>query len=497
MVPEPTRSPSPSGRAAVRLLRHPVLQFLVVAGLTLAAIAWFTSDLAGRKAEEQVRSNARETTRLLAKDVIEPAIRGTGDTLQNGIETGRRPLQDAVKPLVRDSNIARVAVWKSNGEARFYRGNPDFESLGDAEREAVRRASPGVVRKREDVDRKRGDGDTSARYEPQLGNDLTIGPGESKVLAAAEEGRRLVRAEQADPGSAVNREIAIFGGQSSENLLRTYTWIQDDVGNVLLFEVYYSNDTLASRSAELSSSFRWIGIGGLAFLVVIVTPMLFALTRRLTRAARERERLLQSALDASDRERRRIARDLHDGVVQDLAGTAFTVSAVARDRTLPPHAGDTLTGAAGSIRVSLRSLRSLLAEIHPPDLDAVGLPAALDDLTAPAQAAGVRATVNVTGVEDSSPQTTAVVWRVAQEAVRNTLRHAEASSLSIDVRREGDRVVLDVVDDGRGFDPDADPGRTHFGLTGIRSLVAECDGTLDVTSSPGSGTRVSMEVAAR
>ena len=105
----------------------------------------------------------------------------------------------------------------------------------------------------------------------------------------------------------------------------------------------------------------------------------------------------------------------------------------------------------GSLRTSLRSLRSLLVEIYPPDLAADGLAAALHDLVAPAAGVGVRPTVVVEGVDGASEESVRLVWRVAQEAVRNAIRHANATHLSVAVRSVDDRLHLDVSDDGTGF----------------------------------------------
>ena len=148
---------------------------------------------------------------------------------------------------------------------------------------------------------------------------------------------------------------------------------------------------------------------------------------------------------------------------------------------------------AGSLRTSLRALRSLLVEIYPPDLGADGLEAALDDLVATAAARGVRPVVEVYDVGDATDEAVRLVWRVAQEAVRNALRHADASTLTIQVARSGDRLTLDVTDDGVGF-ADGDAG-TGIGLRSLRDLVAEVGGRLDVRSTPGAGTTVHLEVA--
>ncbi len=159
----------------------------------------------------------------------------------------------------------------------------------------------------------------------------------------------------------------------------------------MLFEVYYSADDLAARRSAVFAPIQRITVGGLLAMLVIATPIIWVLTRRLTRNARERERLLRASMTASEAERRRIARDLHDGVVQDLAGTAFSLTAVGRDQRVPDELREDLDSAGRSLRTSLKALRSLLVSIHPPDLHADGLAAALTDLTAPAAAAGIEA----------------------------------------------------------------------------------------------------------
>jgi signal transduction histidine kinase len=107
----------------------------------------------------------------------------------------------------------------------------------------------------------------------------------------------------------------------------------------------------------------------------------------------------------------------------------------------------------------------------------------------------VKATVTTEGLGALSDPDVALVWRVAQEAVRNSLRHAGASELSVAVHSEGRLTVLEVIDDGCGFDPAEARDRTHFGLRGLASLIADAGGTLRVTSAPGQGTAVRLEVS--
>ena len=331
---------------------------------------------------------------------------------------------------------------------------------------------------------------------PLIGADFELSEGQQSVLA---EGG--TSSEIADPGSPENSGVEGSPGMQTAELtqqVRIYTQVRAAPdGQPLLFEGYYTLGDIEDRREQIHGSFLWLTIGGPLLLVLVVTPLLWVLTRRLTSGAQERERLLHSSLDASDAERRRIARDLHDSVVQHLAGTAFSISAVAGDPGTAETSRRRLDAAGSALRDGLSALRSLVAEIHPPDLHSESLAAALADLIAPAATTGVQASLSVEGAETASDEHAALVWRVAQEAVRNSLRHADASTLAVRVRVDGPRLVLEVVDDGIGFDPGLKQRADSFGLRGLRSLVAEAGGTLDVQSSPGNGTVVLMEVAAR
>lgn len=432
----------------MRLLRSPVAQFLAVGVVLIAAITIGTGYLAGRAAESQALAEARDTNEMLARAVARPSV-NAALIRGNRVALERFDRQVLNRLLVGD--IERVNIWARDGRLVY---TNEFVLIGQT-----------FGLSGDQIDVLGGGGTNSMAYDP----------------GAPENDIDEPRVEIAGSGEVV----------------RIYTRFRAQNGEPLLFEAYYSLDEIDERQDEIDGSFRWITVGGPLLLVVLVTPLLWVLTGRLTRGAKEREGLLNAAIDASDAERRRIARDLHDSVVQDLAGTAFSVSAVARDPHTPAEVRTHLNEAGSSLRDSLKALRSLLVEIHPPELQAEGLAAALGDLLAPAGTAGVQASVSVEGVERASDAVAALVWRVAQEAVRNALRHADASTLAVTVRVVGSRLTLEVVDDGDGFDTARPTDPDSFGLRGLRSLVAECNGTLEVRSSPGEGTTVRMEVDAQ
>jgi signal transduction histidine kinase len=217
-------------------------------------------------------------------------------------------------------------------------------------------------------------------------------------------------------------------------------------------------------------------------------------------AQRDREVLLQRAIDASERERRTIAAGLHDGVVQELAGHSFQMAAAVERAEPEPELRRILAESAAGTRNAIRQLRSLLLEIYPPALRDQGLAAALPDAAAPLAARGVDVSVDVEEGLDLPLAVEQLVFRTAQEAIRNVGAHAAAGRVSITVAQTNGTVTLRVADDGRGFSADALASRRaegHMGLALLRDLVEADGGTLRVESRVGDGTTVALEVPVR
>lgn len=422
------------------LIRNPVVQFLAAGVVAVLIVVLGTAELSQRAANQEAIDDSRAITEVLARSVVEPAI---PPGLVAGDPDAVARFDRAAHSRLMVANVQRVKLWDISGTV-VYSDEPHL-----------------------------------------IGERFPLGAEERRVLAGGES-----RADVSDLRRAENRFEAGSGG-----LVEVYTGVVTPEGERLLFEVYYSSDRVQARSQEILNAFRPVTLGGVLLLLGLATPLIWVLTRRLQAAGRARERLLRSAVDASDAERRRIARDLHDGVVQDLAGLSFAMAATSQhvrdDTTLTADLGRM----GGSLRSSLRNLRSLMVEIYPPDLHTDGLASALDDLVAPAAAHGVTASVQVRDLDRVADDVVAVLWRVAQEAVRNSLRHASCSTLSVRVEGHGDVVVLEVTDDGCGFDTEQRRAGDHFGLRGLQDLIKEVGGHLHVRSSPGAGTTVRLEVA--
>lgn len=286
-------------------------------------------------------------------------------------------------------------------------------------------------------------------------------------------------------------------------LLEVYVGIRGPGGKRLLYEDYERASTISASSKRQWMSLLPALLGALIILYLVQVPLAYSLARRLRARQREREALLRRAIDASDLERRRIAADLHDSTVQRLAGVSLSLAAEANALAGEEHdveARGALSRAAAETRETIRELRTLLVDIYPPTLQRSGLSAAMDDLVAPLRAAGIAVAVALEDELDLPGDTEALLYRVAQEALRNARTHGEATTVDVTVEAAGHAAVLCVVDNGRGFCPEeADGSREsdHFGLRLMRDLADHAGGTLTVLSSPGHGTLVRLEVPPR
>jgi two-component system NarL family sensor kinase len=285
------------------------------------------------------------------------------------------------------------------------------------------------------------------------------------------------------------------------DLLEAYTRIRTPGGEPVLFEIYERLDSVTADARRLLRALAAPILGALLVIVLVQAPLVWSLTRRLQRGHEEREALLANAIAASNRERRRVASYLHDGPVQDVAGVAYALAPLADAAERRGAAGEAeeLRAVVAQLRQNVRDLRTLLVDLHPPNLAAAGLETAIGDVVSPLEAQGVLVTVALDGADRLGPEQEALVFRVAQEAVRNVLAHADAHSVDLRLDVGTQTAQLSIVDDGRGFTAGVRSHRVaegHVGLSLLEELVRQAGGRLTVTSDPGQGTRIELEVSA-
>jgi signal transduction histidine kinase len=235
----------------------------------------------------------------------------------------------------------------------------------------------------------------------------------------------------------------------------------------------------------------------------LTTFCLAAIVSERRRAALELAESQRREGERAALERQRIARDLHDSVSQSLFSTTLHVRTAQRalelqqlDPTGP--VGEELSEIGQLNRGALAEMRALIFELRPGALAEEGLVAALTK-QASALSAREGLMIEVDGPGERlplGPQVEEQLYRLGQEALANVVKHARASSATVRIAAKDDTVWIEVSDDGGGFDPAA-VGPEHFGLRSMRGRVADLGGRLEVTSAPGRGTVLRVEVPAQ
>jgi signal transduction histidine kinase len=424
-----------------------VAGFLVAGLVVLLVVGVFLALAQRRTAVREAIRDARTLTELEAQDVIGPML--TDEALTRGTPAWQA-LDSVVRERVLGPRIVRVKIWDEGGRIIY----SDDRAL--------------------------------------VGRQFDL-PAEER--AAMHSATKTV-SEITDLDEEENRDERHFG-----KLLQVYLGVRTTSGKPLLFETYQPYGEITTSSRRMWSASLPVLLGGLILLYLVQAPLAYRMATRLRSAQEQREQLLLSSLGASDKERRRIASDLHDGVVQGLAGASYTLSAVAdKARTSGSNAlADTASHTAMELRRWVRELRSLVVTITPPALHDQGLSASLSDLASTLEARGIAVHVELPSDLVLDEATESLVYRVAQEGVRNVVRHAAATRVQVCLRHESGRLQLEVADDGRGFDASAVSARRRgsVGLELLQALVAEHNGTLTVGPAPTGGTTLLMDLPYR
>ena len=419
------------------MVRSPVAQFVGVGLLLFVALAVTSDRLTDQAAEEEALGDARNTTYVLAHSVAEPSLGSdpvSGDP--GAIDRFDREVLDRL--LVDD--VRRIKLWAGDGTIVW---SDQTELIGEQ-------------------------------------------------YALDEEERQILReggtdAELSDLSDPENR---LEGGTTG--LVEVYTRVVAPDGTPLLFAAYYSTADIEAQTQRVFGPFRRIMLGSLLVLGgaghaddLGAVPSAAPGGRRAAPVAAGRDRRLRGRASP---DRTRPARRRRPGPGRD------------RLRALGGRPGTGSRGACGRRRRSglgtqLVARTAVAAGGDPPARPRRrGLAAALDDLVAPAAAAGMTAHVSVAGVAGAPDRAVRLVWRVAQEAVRNALRHSHGSRLDVVVERRDGRIVLVVRDDGVGIDETRRRSVEHLGLRGLAGLVARRGRPAGLASGPGHGTTVTLEV---
>lgn len=411
----------------------------VVVLLALAALIALAARQAGT---EQATEAASQVAWVTAKGVAEPRIDAA---LLAGDPAALAEFHKAMRTFVLQGSLVRIKIWDIDGRV-IYSDEPRLQ-----------------------------------------GKAYPLDPGEVQAL--------LQQRTDSDVSDLTKPENQFEGGYGK--LLEVYVGVRASTGQLLLFESYFRYDAVNDAGLQVWRRFAPIALGALLVLQLVQIPLAASLARRVRRQQRERESLLQHAVDASNAERRRIAGELHDGVVQQLTGVTYALDAARLGNPDENQRAAVITKAAGDIRDSIGALRTLLVDIYPPNLAEEGLPSALAELASSLERTGIEVELDTEICTDLPPVTAGLLFRTAQEALRNVAEHSQARRVEIILETGNGHARLSIDDDGRGFDHDQlgeQASGGHFGLRALSDLLADAGGTLAVRSAPGAGTKVEAEV---
>jgi two-component system, NarL family, sensor kinase len=425
-------------------LAKPLVQFALAGVVALLVLSTILTAILTQTGTSEAISDARQSTRLVAHDVIAPNLT---DALVDGDQAAQAAFDRLIRQRVIDSWVVRVKLWNSRGEI-VYSDEPRLIGRAFAlEQDQITALSTGQV----------------------VANITDLSRPENQYEA----------------------------NQRDRQLLEVYQKLQSPSGATVLYENYIRFDLVQATGRRIMLSFLPAVAGTLVLMQLVQLSLAWSLARRVRDGQRDREGLLMRAVDAAETERRRIARDLHDGTVQDLTAVSLALEVASRQlRRGQGVAAQTLDQASAETRTSVRQLRTLFVDIYPNSLRDQGLEVALRDLIEPFDRRGIAATLTIPPDLRLPAETERLLYRVAREALRNVAAHARAHSVEVRVAAAGGTVSLFVRDDGSGFDGSALEGAApgHLGLRLLRDLTQDAHGTFTVTSMPGSGTTVHVEL---
>lgn len=426
------------GREDRSEVRSAVQGFLLTGFIALLLVATPAALWILKQAERHGLDNALHATQRLADFAIGPVVT---EQLFAGDPAAIRSLDERLAPWLNHENVLRVKVWDLTGRIVY----SDQHSL--------------------------------------IGRFYSL-PDWSEDLLASGEGTASFEKQ-----NEVENEFEVGAG----DLVEVYVRSTAATGQPLIFEAYYGDNDVRAEQVEVLRDTAPAFLLALGVLQLVQLIPAVRLARRIQADQTERRRLVQRSLEASDLERRRIARDLHDEVIQDLAGLSYAMEAEAM-RSEPGQRAS-LAQAHLILHTNIRALRAIIAELYPINLDRLGLSEALNRLADPLHQAGIRVTLHSENLHELSRASSAIFYRVAREALVNVLKHANARSVEVTLLGRSDVTELRIRDDGRGFDPDSDAPDGHLGMRIMRDTLEDAGGTLVVASLPGGGTIVEARLA--
>lgn len=343
--------------------------------------------------------------------------------------------------------------------------------------------------------------------------------------------------EQPEMMALINNRLEIFKGFANtwaglKNMEKAFAWaerysnLSDSVhksqlkNDIQALEIKYGNEEnkkkiaalrmeneKAALAAKNNRLINWL-LGSAVLLLLIVAAFVWIIYRKDRKISEQKDQhhqqqlkeieqqqqiqFGQALLQGEERERRRVAGDLHDGLGGMLAGVKMNLAGM----TAAPVANQEELGKViGQLDHSISELRRIARNMMPEALLKFGLETALRDLCGSFKNGPVRISFQAYGIEPGIPQDKqANIYRIVQELLSNAIRHSQASEILLQCSQNGDMFYVTIEDNGKGFDPDAADKPKGMGLTNLKNRVDYLKGKMDITSAINEGTTINIEM---
>ena len=209
----------------------------------------------------------------------------------------------------------------------------------------------------------------------------------------------------------------------------------------------------------------------------------------------QQTQVLSALIEGQEKERQRLASDLHDGLAGRLSGIAFNLATFTQEAHPKPEAHD-IRNIVAHMNSALAELRCIARNLTPKTLSEKGLQVALEDYCSSLKGIGSNIVLQFYDTEETlEEQVNLTLYRIIQELIHNAVKYAQASEILVQYIRENHAVNITVEDDGVGFDIHRLPSGSSMGLTNVRTRVSYLNGNMEIQSSPGRGTTVWIQVS--
>ncbi|MEN9643699.1 MAG: hypothetical protein RL238_368 [Actinomycetota bacterium] len=282
-------------------------------------------------------------------------------------------------------------------------------------------------------------------------------------------------------------------GWKPQSAIEVYAPFVTSWGERMVWEVGLERDQVSQQANRLVVVVALLSALGAGLLLTTQGVMGRTLVRRHERERAYRRWLTQRTAEMAVIERRQIAADLHDGVVQELTGIALDLEAPINGVDAP-MSQEERAEFGRRVRSTVAILRGQTAELYPTTSALIDVPTALQSML-DRTPRGLATSLDVDPDATVPPAYRWLVFRVAQEALRNVVQHSKAPHAAVELRRAESGTVLVVQDDGIGFDPEIDavePG--HMGLSLLSDMATAAGASLSIRSARGAGTTIRLEV---